>query len=102
MAVHRFEGSQPSATGRRWVITIIECEDHRLAVDGLPDDRENRLMVVTRLRDLLSAIQHADDVDRLGDGLLWRRYCRQAFAAWQCEVTVQLVAAERDLASPPG
>jgi len=100
MAKARFPGSQPSATGRRWVLTIVECTDHRLALAGLPEDREERLMVVTRLRDLLVAIQHADDLDRLGDGLLWRRYCRQAFAAWQCEVTVTLVGAERDLSAP--
>jgi hypothetical protein len=97
MTTHRFEGSEPYATGRRWVVTIVECTDGRLALSGMPEDREERLMVVTRLRDLLAAISHADDVDRIGDGLLWRRYCREAFAAWQCEVTVELVTGERDL-----
>ena len=99
MAKARFEDSMPSATERRWTLTVIECTDHRLALAGLPEDREERLMVVTRLRDLFAAIAHADDVDRLGDGLLWRRYCRQAFAAWQCEVKVILVGAEREVAA---
>jgi hypothetical protein len=95
MAVHRFEGSVPAATGQRWAVVIIECTDGRLALAGLPESRTERQMVVTRLRDLLAAVSHADDTDREGDGLLWRRYCRQAFAAWQAEVKVELVTGER-------
>jgi hypothetical protein len=101
VALYRFEGSQPSATGRRCTLTVIECTDGRLAVDGLPDDRETRLALVTRLRYLLAAVAHADDVDGEGDGRLWARHCRAAFAAWQSEVRVTLVDAGRELGTPP-
>jgi hypothetical protein len=99
-AVTRFEGSELDATGRQWRLVVIECTDARLAITGLPEDREERLGLVTRLRDLLAAVSHADDTDRVGDGMLWRRYCREAFAAWQAEVTVEFVPAERELAAP--
>ena len=99
--MHRFEGSTPTATGRRWTLVILECSDGRLAVDGLPDGQLDRLEVVTRLRYLLAAVAHADDIDGEGDGRLWARHCRAAFAAWASEVRVTLVDAERDLASPP-
>jgi hypothetical protein len=101
MVTHRFEGSQPAATGRTWTLVIHECDDHRLAVAGLPEDRGERLSLVVRLGSLLSAIQHADDTDHLGDGVLWQRYARVAFAAWQAEVTVEWAPAERDLGTPP-
>jgi hypothetical protein len=102
VATHRFVGSTPTASGRRWTLHIVECTDGRLAVDGLPEDRDERLSLTVRLHELLRAISHADDIDGLGDGVLWQRYARVAFAAWAEEVTVQLVAAERDLGTPPG
>src|SRR5438045_882006 len=101
MAKARFEGSTPAATGRRWHLVVIECTDHRLALAGLPEDREERLALVTRLRDLLSAVSHADDIGGAGDAALWRRYARVAFAAWASEVRVEYVAAEREVAAPP-
>lgn len=89
----RMPGSTPVAVVHH--LTVLACDDHRLAVRGLPADRTERLSLVVRLRDLLTAIEHADDVDREGSGALWVRYARCAFPAWQDEVTVELAEPER-------
>ena len=82
---------------RIWRLTIGECPDLRLAVRGLPIDREERLSLVMRLKDLLDALVHADDVDHEGSGVLWQRYARVAWPAWQEEVTVERVQPQRTL-----
>jgi hypothetical protein len=96
VASARFPGSRPEATGRAWYLVAIECPDGRIAVAGLPEDREARLSLAMRLRDLLAAVAHADACGQ-GDGELWRRYARQAYASLVAEggVTVELVEAER-------
>jgi hypothetical protein len=97
MAKASFPGAR--LTGPTWHLTVTECSDHRLALDGLPEDRAERLSLVMRMRDLLAAVMHADDVDREGSGILWRRYARAAWISptgWQSEVTVEQVPAERE------
>jgi hypothetical protein len=51
----------------------------RIAVDGLPLDREERLSVVMRLCDTLGAVRHADDLEREGSGVLWQRYAKGSY-----------------------
>ena len=101
MAAAHMPGSAPAATGRAWTLRVLECSDGRLAiVAGLPDGRAERQELTTRLRDLLLAVQHADDVEGHGDAYLWARYCRAQFASLAAEfpATVEYMPAERELA----
>ena len=94
MASARFPGSRPEVTGRTWVLAVTECPDGSLAVSGLPEDRHERLSVVYRLRDLLAATAHADDIHGLGDARLWTRYARRQWrAVYAARTTVEYVEA---------
>jgi hypothetical protein len=85
---------------KTWTLHIAECPDGRLAVTGLPADRGERLSLVMRLRDVLAAVVHADDVDHEGDGMLWQRYCRATWPAWQEHVTVERIRSRRRVSAP--
>ena len=92
MATSAFPGSQPEVTGRTWVLVVTECPDGSLSVNGLPDDRETRLSVTYRLRDLLAATAHTDDVHGAGDAALWTRYARRQWrAVYGAQTVVEFV-----------
>jgi hypothetical protein len=83
-----------------WVLLVKEMPSGRLAVDGLPEDRTERQSLTWRLLDTLRAVQHADDVQAEGDGVLWQRYAKGAYIrGWLPEVTVTQVPPSAD---PPG
>jgi hypothetical protein len=65
---------------RRWLLEVVETPDGVLALDGLPEDRETRLSVLYRLRDVIAAACHLDDAHGEGDGALCRRYAARQFA----------------------
>jgi hypothetical protein len=85
---------QPTA-GRTWTLTVDELVDGSLSVSGLPADRIERLSVCFRLRDLLTATTHTDDIAGEGDGALWRRYAYpQWVAVYAARTTVEYVAGQ--------
>jgi hypothetical protein len=96
MASSRFaDGSQPTVTSRAWHLAVTEAPDGSLSVDGLPEDRIERLSLAMRLRDLLTATTHTDDIAGEGDGALWRRYAyRQWQAVYAARTTVDYVEAD--------
>jgi hypothetical protein len=97
MASSRFAGGrQPTVTSRAWHLAVTEAPDGSLSVSGLPEDRETRLGVVYRLRDLLAATAHTDDIHGEGDARLWGRYARRQWVAvYAARTTVEYVPSER-------
>ena len=51
-----------------WVLLLRELPSGRIAVDGLPADRYERMSLTYRLLDVIRAVQHADTGDDLSDG----------------------------------
>jgi hypothetical protein len=66
-----------AAVASTWVLLVAELPSGRLAVDGLPLDRDERLSVTMRLLDTLRAVSHADSTET--SGTLWVRYAKGAF-----------------------
>ena len=92
MAASRFARSHPEVTGRSWALEVTECADGRLAVSGLPEDRELRLSLTMRLRDILTATAHTDGQGE-PDAALWRRYALEQYDLLRGEITVEYVPA---------
>ena len=67
------------AEPRTWLLYIAELPSGRLAVDGLPLDKAERMSLTYRLLDVIRAVQHADAGDDLSDGQAWQRYAKSAF-----------------------
>jgi hypothetical protein len=103
--VHLGRSRPDPVAARRWLLEVVETPDGVLALDGLPEDRETRLSVLYRLRDVIAAACHLDDAHGEGDGALWRRYAARQFAvaispATVCEL-VELVAQDEDTERAP-
>jgi hypothetical protein len=101
------DAQEPPRSGCRPPLAPGGSGDTRrvLALDGLPEDRETRLSVLYRLRDVIAAACHLDDAHGEGDGALWRRYAARQFAvaispATVCEL-VELVAQDEDTERAP-
>lgn len=62
-----------------WVLLVRELPSGRLTVDGLPEDRAGRQSLTWRLLDVIRAVQHADDTEGHGDGLLWQQHAKAAY-----------------------
>jgi hypothetical protein len=60
-----------------WVLAVAELPSGRLAVDGLPADRTERLSLVMRLLDTLAAVRHIDSTETSGQ--LWQQYAKGAY-----------------------
>jgi hypothetical protein len=78
---------------------------HLVHVSGLCRGELGPYGFLQRLRDLIAAACHADDIHDEGDGALWRRYAARQFAvvispATACEL-VELVAQDEDTERAP-
>lgn len=66
-----------------WVLLCRELPSGRIAVDGLPSDRAERMSLTYRLLDVIRAVQHSDTHtgtgDDLSDGQAWQKYAKSAY-----------------------
>jgi len=62
-----------------WILLLHELPSGRIAIDGLPADRHERMSLTYRLLDVIRAVQHADTGDDLSDGQAWQKYAKSAY-----------------------
>lgn len=60
-----------------YLLLLHELDSGRIAVDGLPDDRAERISLIMRTLDTLRAVVHASETETSGQ--LWVRYAKASF-----------------------
>ena len=64
---------------RTWLLHIVETSSGSLAIDGLPEDKAERMSLTYRLLDVIRAVQFADTSEGLSDGQAWQKYAKPAY-----------------------